>query len=67
MLTRQRAQGHRHPVKNLAPDDEPRTRRRQRQQNPWLIPMLAWQERMGEVESSTGLPKRMRAEIERLS
>jgi hypothetical protein len=33
-------------------------------QKPRLILMPTWHERMGELERSTGLPKRMREEID---
>ena len=35
-----------------------------REENPRLIVMPSWHERMGEFEKATGLPKRLREEIE---
>ena len=35
-----------------------------REENPRLIVMPSWHERMGECEKATGLPKRLREEIE---
>jgi hypothetical protein len=37
-----------------------------REENPRLIVMPSWHERMGEFEKATGLPKHLREEIEQL-